>query len=67
MQRTSEFTERPGGINPNYRYVNRDVYKETNPFIKAMTEPDISDAEGLRRAYASDSNTYLFKGIRCRD
>ena len=29
-----------------------------NPFIKALSEPDISDAEGLKRAYESDSNTY---------
>ena len=63
VQRTGEFTERPGGINPNYRYINRDNYKETNPFIKAMTEPNISDAEGLRRAYESKSNTYMFKGV----
>ncbi|MFY8159937.1 MAG: hypothetical protein ACOVNU_01280, partial [Candidatus Kapaibacteriota bacterium] len=37
--------------------------KETNPFIKAMTDPDISDAEGLKRAYESSSNTYMFKGV----
>jgi hypothetical protein len=34
-----------------------------NPFIKALSEPDISDAEGLKRAYESDSNTYMFKGV----
>ena len=34
-----------------------------NPFIKALSEPDISDSEGLKRAYESDSNTYMFKGV----
>lgn len=34
-----------------------------SPFIKALSEPDISDAEGLKRAYESDSNTYMFKGV----
>ena len=28
-----------------------------------MTEPDISDAEGLKRAHESKSNTYMFKGV----
>ena len=48
VKRTSDTSQRPGGIDPYYSYVNKETYKETNPFIKAMTEPDISDAEGLR-------------------
>ena len=65
VQRTSDTSQRPGGIDPYYSYVNKNTNtsKGTNPFIKSMTEPDISDAEGLRRAYASDSNTYIFKGV----
>lgn len=62
---TNEINKRPGDIDPYYSYVNKNTNKskETNPFIKAMSEPNISDAEGLRRAYASDSNIYIFKGI----
>jgi hypothetical protein len=65
VQRTSDTSQRPGGIDPYYSYVNKNTNtsKETNPFIKAMTEPNISDAEGLKRAYASPSNTYMFKGV----
>ena len=63
VQRTSDTNQRPGGIDPYYSYVNKETYKETNPFIKAMTEPNISDAEGLKRAYESKSNTYMFKGV----
>lgn len=62
--KSNEF-EKPGGIDPYYRYVNQktNTSQETNPFIKAMTDPDISDAEGLKRAYESKSNTYMFKGV----
>jgi len=62
--KSNEF-EKPGGIDPYYRYVNQktNTSKETDPFIKAMTDPDISDAEGLKRAYESSSNTYMFKGV----
>ncbi len=65
VQRTSDTNQRPGGIDPYYRYVNQNTNtrEETNPFIKSMTERDISDAEGLKRAYESKSNTYIFKGV----
>ena len=68
----SDYSMRPG--DPSRPYYDPDYSRpigdpnippstNTNPFIKAMTEPDISDAEGLRRAYASPSNTYMFKGV----
>lgn len=61
--KSNEF-EKPGGIDPYYRYVqtyNKSI--TTDPFKLALTDPDISDAEGLKRAYASDTNTYMFKGV----
>jgi hypothetical protein len=35
----------------------------TDPFKLALMGPNINDAEGLKRAYESDTNTYMYKGV----
>ncbi len=35
----------------------------TDHFKLALMGPNITDAEGLTRAYASDTNTYMYKGV----
>ena len=58
----SETNVRPGG---NDKYYNKMV-NDNNPqdlIYKALQGPNITDAEGLRRAYESPSNTYMYKGV----
>lgn len=55
-------TERPpiGGYDPYYRTpLNKTNIKPSD----ALDGPDITDAEGLRRAYETDSNVYVYKGV----
>ena len=61
-QTKSETNVRPGG---NDKYYNKMV-SDNNPqdlIYKALQGPNITDAEGLRRAYNSPSNTYMYKGV----
>jgi hypothetical protein len=60
------YADRPGKIDPSYRYIDSTLFKDAfgarqpNPLQDQLSGKPISDAEGLKRAYESNDNLYVY-------
>ena len=53
--------DRPGSFDLYYRYLNKPTQSTiANPLFQALKGPTITDAEGLQKAYKTDSNIYVY-------
>lgn len=53
------YKDRPGKIDHGYRYIDS-TPRQPNPLQNQLSGKPITDAEGLKRAYTSDDNLYVY-------